>query len=197
MGQYVCVSWWKICWKTKRFLELFIFFIHITLLLLNIPVTESTPSCISSKLVFFHAAAHTYTQYPSQKHLRSYRWRHDALYVIAVTPTGSSCQVCGCTTKMWMRWKLKCVNLENPGNLRWADMKTVFVTVGTTSFDELIESITSSEATQVRKVTWGVIEDVNSVQWNHWNQQGIGRRAFKIYELPITFMQEYFYLWPI
>ncbi|XP_063342378.1 UDP-N-acetylglucosamine transferase subunit ALG13 homolog isoform X1 [Pelmatolapia mariae] len=30
-------------------------------------------------------------------------------------------------------------------------MKTVFVTVGTTSFDELIESITSSEATQVLK----------------------------------------------
>nr|XP_004545661.1 putative bifunctional UDP-N-acetylglucosamine transferase and deubiquitinase ALG13 [Maylandia zebra] len=31
-------------------------------------------------------------------------------------------------------------------------MKTVFVTVGTTSFDELIESITSSEATQALKV---------------------------------------------
>lgn len=30
-------------------------------------------------------------------------------------------------------------------------MKTVFVTVGTTSFDELIESITSSEATQALK----------------------------------------------
>lgn len=76
---------------------------------------------------------------------------------------------------------------RKPGQFRWADMKTVFVTVGTTSFDELIESITSSEATQVRKVTWGVIEDVTSVQWNHWNQQGIGRRAFKIYELPIIF----------
>lgn len=32
-----------------------------------------------------------------------------------------------------------------------ADMKTVFVTVGTTSFDELIESITTSEAVQVRE----------------------------------------------
>lgn len=30
-------------------------------------------------------------------------------------------------------------------------MKTVFVTVGTTSFDELIERITSSETAQVRK----------------------------------------------
>lgn len=28
-------------------------------------------------------------------------------------------------------------------------MKTVFVTVGTTSFDELIETITSSDAVQV------------------------------------------------
>lgn len=31
-------------------------------------------------------------------------------------------------------------------------MKTAFVTVGTTSFDELIESITSVENVQVRKV---------------------------------------------
>lgn len=31
-------------------------------------------------------------------------------------------------------------------------MKTVFVTVGTTSFDELIENITSAEAVQVSEV---------------------------------------------
>lgn len=31
----------------------------------------------------------------------------------------------------------------------WATMKTVFVTVGTTSFDDLIEEITSAEALKV------------------------------------------------
>lgn len=32
------------------------------------------------------------------------------------------------------------------------DMKTVFVTVGTTKFDQLIENITSPENVQVRKI---------------------------------------------
>lgn len=75
--------------KPNDYWNYWYFFIHITLLLFNIPVTESTPSCISSKLVFFHAAAHTYTQYSLQKHLRSYRWRHDAFYVMVVTPSAA------------------------------------------------------------------------------------------------------------
>lgn len=36
-------------------------------------------------------------------------------------------------------------------------MKTVFVTVGTTRFDELIESITSSENVQVRKCVLSIV----------------------------------------
>lgn len=39
-----------------------------------------------------------------------------------------------------------------------AAMKTVFVTVGTTSFDELIESVTSPETVQVSKVGYKIKE---------------------------------------
>lgn len=95
-----------------------------------------------------------YTSHPSQSftlhsfHLQSCRWRTEL-------SSHRDCDVRRkCPSAQWLQdgeeTELPQLNKQlETVSFHWADMKTVFVTVGTTSFDELITNITSSEAAQV------------------------------------------------